>query len=116
MTTNTVVVSTAPPGAVPWTNEFSGHASENIYLPGELFDRYVSVALRSALPAKIEGGEWYAELADFRGVWATGESPKECLDSLELVLRDWLVLKIADGDRDLPVKDDIDLLALIARR
>jgi hypothetical protein len=48
-------------------------------------------------------------------VWAQEASPKECLDTLAEVLREWLVLKIVDKDRDIPVVDDIDL-AVVSQR
>lgn len=81
-------------------------------------DRYVSLALRDALPRKLEsdGGAWYADLPGFPGVWARGASARECLDGLEEILREWLSLKLADGDRDIPVVDEIALTVLTSRR
>jgi predicted RNase H-like HicB family nuclease len=83
--------------------------SASVYVPAAILDRYVSVALDPALPRELSHGEWYADLALFPGVWATGASPKKCLDTLQEVLREWLILKIADRDRDIPVIDEIDL-------
>ncbi len=78
-------------------------------------NRYINVALRTALPRQIDGGQWYCALEQFPGVWAQETSPKECLDILAEVLREWLVLKIVDRDQDIPVVDDIDL-AVVSRR
>lgn len=89
--------------------------SSQIALPEEIFDRYVTIAMRAASPRRLENGRWYCDLDRFPGVWADGTSLKECLDTLEEVLRDWLVLKLIDRDRDLPVIDEIDL-AVISRR
>jgi predicted RNase H-like HicB family nuclease len=86
-----------------------------IALPGDLMDRYVAVALRSAVPSQTPDGQWYCALDQFPGVWAKEASPKECLDTLEEVLREWLVIKIVDRDRDIPVVDDIDL-TVVSRR
>lgn len=86
-----------------------------IALPEEILDRYVSIALRSAAPRQLEDERWYCALDRFPGVWADGASLKECLDTLEDVLRDWLVLKLIDKDRDIPVVDEIDL-TVISRR
>jgi predicted RNase H-like HicB family nuclease len=91
-----------------------GH-STLVSLPGDLMNRYISVALRAALPRQTDDGQWYCALDQFPGVWAQEASPKECLDVLAEVLKEWLVLKIVDRDRDIPVVDDIDL-AVVSRR
>jgi hypothetical protein len=109
MTTNTVMpvdrTSNADGGEV--------QVVKDVYLPEQLLDRYISVAMRWAIPRPLEG-QWYADLQHkgFAGVWGTGDSPKQCLDTLQEVLRDWIILKIADEDRDLPVVDEIDLTFL----
>ena len=81
-------------------------------LPAELLKRYIAVALGRARPHELEPGQWYAELELFPGVWADGDSPKACLDTLAQVLEDWIILKVADGDRDLPIVDGIELTVL----
>jgi predicted RNase H-like HicB family nuclease len=78
-------------------------------------DRYVAMAMRKATPERTESNKWYCALSPFPGVWAEGDSVKECLDTLEEVLREWLILKIVDGDNDMPVVDDIDL-SVVSRR
>jgi len=99
-------------------NDPSGWQDEHstlVSLPGDLMNRYINVALRAALPRQTDDGQWYCSLDQFPGVWAQETSPKECLDVLAEVLKEWLVLKIVDGDRDMPVIDDIDL-AVVSRR
>jgi predicted RNase H-like HicB family nuclease len=86
-----------------------------ITLPQEMLSRYVSVALQSAAPHQTETGKWYCALDTFPGVWADGDSLKENLDSLEEVLRDWLLVKIVNRDTDIPVIDEIDLSAVSRR-
>lgn len=92
-----------------WNLDVEPEVSRPIYLPAEILDRYTSVAMREVIPRQLEDGTWYADLPKFPGVWADGRSPKNCLDILEEVFREWLILKIADVDRDIPVVDDIDL-------
>jgi predicted RNase H-like HicB family nuclease len=99
-------ISTQEPGPDSSRVEVLGEA---VVLPKDLLDRYVAVALRSARPREIEEGRWYVDIDQFRGVWADGDSPKTCLDSVAEVLEDWIILKIADKDKDLPVVDGIDL-------
>lgn len=95
-----------------WNLDIEPEMVPPIYLPSEILDRYISVAMRDAIPRQLEDGAWYADLPRFPGVWANGISPKNCLDTLEEILREWLILKIADVDRDIPIVDDIDLTKL----
>lgn len=95
-------------------NESRAETYQEIQVAQELLDRYVNVAVRRAVPKKLETGAWFADLgAAFPGVWAQGASVKECLDELAEVLEDWVLLKISDQDRDLPTVDDIDLTFLV---
>jgi predicted RNase H-like HicB family nuclease len=57
---------------------------------------------------ELEPGRWYADLDAFPGVWADGTSPEDCLITLADVLHEWLVIKLAHGDRDIPVTGDLD--------
>ena len=102
MTTNTIL-------EVTWSDRGERIPAREVYIPSELLARYVAVAMQAAIPRKLEGETWYADLPNFPGVWADGPAPKQCLDTLEEVLRDWLFLKIVDQDRDIPVVDTIDL-------
>lgn len=81
-------------------------------LPHELLNRYIDMAMRPAVPVRSERETWFCDLPKFPGVWAEGESVKACLDTLQEVVREWLILKIADGDLDIPVLDEIDLTIL----
>lgn len=86
-----------------------------IALPEEMLNRYIDVALRPASPKQEPTGEWYCALENFPGVWADGESLKGCLDILSEVLKEWLVIKVVNGDTDLPVIDEIDLTTISRR-
>ncbi len=105
--------SRTQPESEAWSNE---HPTDVFYVPSGLLERYVSVSMHRAVPERLEDGRWYADLPGFPGVWADGESAKECLDTLDEVLRDWLFLKLTDRDRDIPVVDEIDLTILIHQR
>jgi predicted RNase H-like HicB family nuclease len=100
-----------------WSDERANErVSDTFVVPADLIDRYVAVALRPAVPRQLDSGRWYADLPDFPGVWADGDSPKACLDTLDEVLREWLFVKLVDGDRDIPVRDEIDLTFLLNQR
>jgi len=63
----------------------------------------VTKALRDATVQALEPGVWYAELDRYPGVWADGASAEEALATLGEVLHEWLLIKIAHGDRDIPL-------------
>jgi predicted RNase H-like HicB family nuclease len=81
-------------------------------LPTQLIDRYVKRAVRRAEVKQYPDGSWFAEIEGFPGVWANDPSRDEALVELEETLREWVLLKIRDGDRDLRVVDSIDLNVL----
>ena len=74
---------------------------------------YIAIALRAARTRELEPGGWYADLDAFPGVWADGPSPEECLATLADVLHEWLLIKLAHGDRDIPVIGHIDPTTLV---
>lgn len=81
-------------------------------LPMQLIGQYAETAARRASTRKLEDGTWIAEIEGFRGVWATAPSQKEALDAIEEVVTEWVILKIRDEDRDMPVLESLDLNAL----
>ena len=68
------------------------------------FETYVTLALAHAR-VEAEGGEWFAEIPGFVGVWAVGTNPEMALKELGGVLREWLQLKLEAGDQDIPEVD-----------
>jgi len=74
---------------------------------------YIAIALRDAQTRELQPGHWYADLEPSPGVWADGASPEECLESLADVLHEWLVVKIAHGDHDIPVINGINPITLV---
>ncbi len=82
------------------------------HIPLQLVERYRRLVMRQADTRKLDDGSYYAEIRGFEGVWADGENIHECLNALNEVLFDWLLLKIEAEDRDIPVVADIDLNVL----
>ena len=70
-------------------------------------ERYAKLAVRHATVEQIEG-QWLATIEGFPGVWACEGSAIEALSVLEQVVVDWALLKIQDGDGDLPRLGDFD--------
>jgi predicted RNase H-like HicB family nuclease len=94
----------------------SGPYLENKIEPGtvrhieqRVFDKYVHGAMKIATFERMEDGSYFSEIPGFPGVWASGESLKDSLVTLEEVLGEWLLLKIKDHDQDIPVIEDINL-------
>ena len=81
-------------------------------LPVQLIRRYAKLAALRAETERLDDGSWYAEIRNFPGVWAQGDSEEETLEQIEAVVHDWAFLKIQDEDRDLPIVSTIDLNAL----
>jgi predicted RNase H-like HicB family nuclease len=77
-------------------------------LPIQLIRDYAAAAVRHA-KVREEDEEWFAEIEGFPGVWSRASSVKQAIDELEEVVFDWVLLKIQDEDRDLPVVESIDL-------
>jgi len=76
--------------------------------PIELVQRYVSDAARHAVAERVDG-EFFVTAVGFEGVWAQHRFQIDALKEFEEVLFEWVVLKLVDSDRDLPVVGDIDL-------
>lgn len=93
-------------------HRFKADPASERELPTQLIDRYVSRAMLRAEVKQYPDGSWFAEIPGFRGVWANNSSQEKTLAELEETLHEWIVLKIEDGDRDLPVVDSIDLNVL----
>ena len=69
---------------------------------------FVEAAMDRAAYDKLDTGEYYGEIPECPGVWASETSLEKCRRELQEVLEDWLLLKLRDGD-PLPVIQGIDL-------
>lgn len=74
-----------------------------------VIEQYAHEAVKDAKIEVTETGELYASIPGFVGVWATGEDEDALMVELESVVRGWTMLKVRDGDRDLPVVANLDL-------
>lgn len=78
-------------------------------IPVDLVGRYAEQAARSGVVSQLKDGSWYAEIPEFKGVWAAGEYASDALEALADVVFDWTILKMLDRDLDIPVVGDMDL-------
>lgn len=78
-------------------------------IPAGLVRRYAKCAVRLAIVRQLDDGTWFAEVPNFDGVWASGEAAADVIPELEDVIFDWAILKMLDGDTDIPPVGDIDL-------
>jgi len=81
-------------------------------IPYQSMERYCRAAMKKAEYRKFEDETYYAEIPLFKGVWAREETLQDCLNVLNEVLVDWLLLKIHTEDHDIPVLEGIDLNSL----
>lgn len=59
---------------------------------------YIEAAMHHAHYELIDDDEpYYGEVAELRGVWATGKTLEECRQSLAEVVDGWVLIRIARG-------------------
>jgi predicted RNase H-like HicB family nuclease len=69
---------------------------------------YIQGVLAKAEYKKLDDGTWFAEIPDFKGVWANSGTVEECRKELVEVLEEWLILKFRDKD-PLPIIKNINI-------
>lgn len=79
------------------------------HIPQQFVEKYRRAVMKRVEQRRLEDGTWYADIPGFEGVWANEETLQDCLNVLDEVLLDWLLLKIENEDRDIPVIEGIDL-------
>ena len=82
------------------------------FLPEQLIEGYLNEALKGAEVKHLDDGNLFAEIPGFHGVWASAQDLATCGVQLREALFDWLVLKIEQDDRDIPVIAGINLNVL----
>jgi len=69
---------------------------------------YCQKAIEKAEYKKLNDGTWFADIPNFKGVWANGNTVEECRKELLSVLEEWLILKLRDKD-DIPDVDGVKI-------
>jgi predicted RNase H-like HicB family nuclease len=59
--------------------------------------RYVDQALQRARYTQLEDGSYCAEVRGLRGVIAMGATLEKCRSSLQEVLEEWILVRVARG-------------------
>ena len=78
---------------------------------------YIQAAMRRAKYEMLRDGEGFVgRIPGFRGVIGHARSLEACRDDLDHALQSWLLVKLRNRDRDLPVIDGINLSASRAAR
>ena len=62
---------------------------------------YIQKAMRSARLEKMEDGRYFGSIPGLKGLWADGDTKKDCRDELRLSLEEWLVIALRN-DEELP--------------
>lgn len=60
---------------------------------------YIEKKLNQAKYKIIEKNEYFGEIPELKGVWASAKTLEKCRKMLREVLEDWLILKIKDHDK-----------------
>jgi predicted RNase H-like HicB family nuclease len=71
--------------------------------------RYISEALKRAEYERMDDGQFFASIADFEGLWATGASIEDARSDLEGALESWIVAALTMSRVPLPKLGDVTL-------
>lgn len=82
-------------------------------VPTTLIDRYVRNAMLRARTELLEDGSTYAYVPAINGAWGQGPDAESAKADLKSAIEDWLELKIADQDGDIPKLNGIDLNKIV---
>jgi predicted RNase H-like HicB family nuclease len=79
---------------VDWRREVSG-----------VLTAYLDAAMHRAAYERLEDDEaWFATIAEFPGLWASGKTVEDTRDELRSALEGWIVLALRESER-LPIVD-----------
>ena len=67
-----------------------------------MISEYIEKAMKLSQVEKTEDGRYFSTIPGFDGLWADGNTKKQCSVELRLSLEEWLVTALRD-DEDLPV-------------
>ncbi|MBI4336338.1 MAG: type II toxin-antitoxin system HicB family antitoxin [Chloroflexi bacterium] len=70
---------------------------------------YINKAMKRASCRKLDDGTFFGEIPGFQGVWANAGTLQACRRELREVLEEWLLMKLRDGDEDIPELGGITL-------
>jgi len=64
-----------------------------------MLSEYINRKLQNAQYKILRDGNYFGEIPNLRGVWASAKSLEKCREQLRAVLEDWLLLKVSSGER-----------------
>jgi predicted RNase H-like HicB family nuclease len=60
-----------------------------------MFCEYIQAAMSEAVYEVIDDEEpYYGEVPELNGVWATGKTPEECRENLQMAIEDWIAFSL----------------------
>ena len=78
-----------------------------------MMTEYIALAMQRAEFEELEDGTVYAEIPDFQGVWAEGDTIQEAREELEEVLQEWIEFRLPDEDLYIPTVGGLDVRRLV---
>ncbi|MBU2529505.1 MAG: type II toxin-antitoxin system HicB family antitoxin [Elusimicrobia bacterium] len=64
-----------------------------------MLSEFITKKLNKAKYKLLKDGSYFGEIPGIKGVWASANNLEDCRRKLQEVLEDWLVLKIAAGEK-----------------
>lgn len=74
-----------------------------------LVEEYVAAAMHHVRTRQFPDGYWIADVVGLDGAWSDGKTAEDAITALPDILFDWVMLKIADRDGDIPPLAGINL-------
>jgi predicted RNase H-like HicB family nuclease len=60
-----------------------------------MFCEYIQATISKAVYEVIDDEEpYYGEVPELKGVWATGKTPEECRENLQMAIEDWIAFSL----------------------
>lgn len=75
-----------------------------------LIDRWVRLACTHSRTRRVAAKSWVADVVGLDGAWADGSNRAEALAGLPGVVDEWVRMKLADNDTDLPLMEGLALV------
>ena len=64
-----------------------------------MISEFIHKKLEKAKYKILEDGTYFGEISGIKGIWASSKNLEDCRKELQEVLEDWLILKIASGEK-----------------
>jgi predicted RNase H-like HicB family nuclease len=76
------------------------------------YREYLNAAMKKAQFERMENGDYFASIAGFDGLWASGHTREEAARDLYSALDGWIDVHLRIGRQSIPTVEGVDLNSL----